>query len=92
MKNATAMSHGSNRLLEAASESCEEGSSIVLGGVTFVGLGCIGLRDRVPWAGSRKSNYRRFRKTEKYGRIWEDCDSATERRPHAPYARVFTHS
>jgi hypothetical protein len=60
MKNATAMSHGSNRLLEPASESCEEGSSIGLGGLTFVGLGCIGLRDRVPWAGSRKTNYRRF--------------------------------
>jgi len=47
MKNATAMSHGSSRLLEAANEGGEEGASIGLGGLTFVGLGCIGLRGSV---------------------------------------------
>lgn len=47
IKKATAISHGSRRLLEAGSEGCEEGASIGLGGLTFVGLGCIGLRDRV---------------------------------------------
>jgi hypothetical protein len=47
IKNATAISHGTRRLLEAASGGSEEGASIALGGLTFVGLGCIGLRDRV---------------------------------------------
>ena len=35
MKNATAISHGSSRLLEAASEGCEEGDSFGLGGLTL---------------------------------------------------------
>ncbi len=35
IKNATAISHGTKRLLEAVSEGYEEGASI--------GLGCIGL-------------------------------------------------
>jgi hypothetical protein len=42
MKNATAISHGSSRLLESASEGVEEEKSIGLDGLTFVGLGCIG--------------------------------------------------
>jgi hypothetical protein len=46
IKNATAISHGSRRLLEAGSEGSGEGASIGLGGLTFIGLGCIG-RDRI---------------------------------------------
>jgi hypothetical protein len=46
MKNATAINHGSSRLLESASEGGEEADSTGLGGVTFVGVGCIILRDR----------------------------------------------
>ena len=37
MKNATAISHGSSRLLEAASEGCGEGASIGLGGLDSSG-------------------------------------------------------
>jgi hypothetical protein len=47
IKNATAISHGTRRLLEAASGGCEEGASIGVGELTFVGPGCIGLRDCV---------------------------------------------
>jgi hypothetical protein len=47
IKNATAISHGTRRLLEAASEGCEEGTPMGLGELTFVGPGCIRLRDRV---------------------------------------------
>jgi hypothetical protein len=42
MKNATAISHGSSRLLESASEGGEEEKSMGLRELTFVGLGCIG--------------------------------------------------
>ncbi|MGD1024991.1 MAG: hypothetical protein ABR880_19565 [Candidatus Sulfotelmatobacter sp.] len=45
MKNATAISHGSSRLLESGNGG-EEGS-VGLGGLPFVELGCIGLRGRV---------------------------------------------
>src|ERR1700691_5775383 len=48
MKNATAISHGSRRLLEAASEGGTEWPSIGPGGLTFVDVGCIGLHDRIP--------------------------------------------
>jgi hypothetical protein len=47
MKNATAISQGTRRLLEAVSGGGEDGASIGPGGLVFVGLGCIGLRDRV---------------------------------------------
>ena len=47
IKNATAISQGTRRLLEAASGGCEKGASIGLDGLTFGGLGCIGLHDRV---------------------------------------------
>jgi hypothetical protein len=53
MKNATAMSHGSTRLLEAPSEGCDEGVPIGSGRLKFVGPGCIGLRARV-----RESQFR----------------------------------
>src|SRR5208282_1777511 len=43
IKNATAISHGTRRLLEAASEGCEEGTPFGLGELKFVGPGCIGL-------------------------------------------------
>jgi hypothetical protein len=45
MKNATAINHGTKRLLEAASEGCEEGVSSGLG--ELIGLVCTGLRDRI---------------------------------------------
>jgi hypothetical protein len=48
MKNATAISHGSSRLLALASGGCDGAPSFVSGGVTFVALGSIGLRDRLP--------------------------------------------
>jgi hypothetical protein len=51
IKNATAISHGTRRLLEAASAGCEEGTPIGPGGL--IGLGCIGLRDRVQESSSR---------------------------------------
>src|SRR5580698_1695880 len=44
MKNATAISHGSSRLLVGASEGCAEGVSSGSGGLKLGGLGCIGLR------------------------------------------------
>src|SRR5580704_720316 len=45
MKNATAISHGSSRLLESGNTGCAAGNSFVTGdGSTFVELGCIGLR------------------------------------------------
>jgi len=47
IKNATAISHGNSRVPELAREGCEEEASIGLGGLTFVGLGGIGLRDSV---------------------------------------------
>jgi hypothetical protein len=47
IKNATAISHGSSRLLEAASEGGPGETSIGPGELTFVGVGCIGLRDRI---------------------------------------------
>lgn len=47
IKNATAISHGSSRLLDSASVGCKAGASIGLGELTFVGLGGIGLRNRV---------------------------------------------
>src|ERR1700688_3447017 len=47
IKNATAINHGTRRLLEVASGGCEEEAFIGLGGLTLVGLGGIGLRDRV---------------------------------------------
>jgi len=53
IKNATAISQGTSRLLEAASEGCGEEASIGLGGLIFVGLGRIILRDRV-----RESSFR----------------------------------
>jgi hypothetical protein len=43
IKNATAISHGTSRLLEADSEGCAEEASIGRDELTFVGLGCIGL-------------------------------------------------
>src|SRR5271169_5544086 len=55
IKNATAISHGTRRLLEAASEGCEAGTPFGLGGLTFVGLGCIGLRDSVHESSFRKN-------------------------------------
>jgi hypothetical protein len=47
MKNATAISQGTRRLLETASGSCGGGGLIGPAGLTLVGLGCIGLHDRV---------------------------------------------
>jgi hypothetical protein len=44
MKNATAISHGSNLVLEPARATGEEGVSIGSGELGFFGLGCIGLR------------------------------------------------
>src|SRR5580692_9002053 len=44
IKNATAISHGSNRLLESAIPGCKEKTSIGLVGLTFGGFGCINLR------------------------------------------------
>ena len=35
IKNATAISHGSSRLLESAREGCEEGASVGPGGLAF---------------------------------------------------------
>jgi hypothetical protein len=46
MKNATAISHGSKRLLATASVGGGEIVSIAPDGIRFVGLGSIGLRDR----------------------------------------------
>src|SRR5579863_10712870 len=45
IKNATATSHGSSRLLESDSGGCEESDSTRSGGLKFVRLGCIDLRD-----------------------------------------------
>src|ERR1035437_3008601 len=47
MKNATAISQGSSRLLEPAPQGCGGETSIELCGLSFIGLGCIGLRKRV---------------------------------------------
>jgi hypothetical protein len=47
IKNATAISHGTRRLLESASGACEAGVTFGSGGLIFVGRGCIGLGDRV---------------------------------------------
>jgi hypothetical protein len=41
IKNATAISHGSSRMLESGKEGCEEAASIGPGRLTFVGLGGI---------------------------------------------------
>jgi hypothetical protein len=48
MKNATAISHGTSRLLEGASEARGGDGSTGPGGLAFVGFGCIGLRDNKP--------------------------------------------
>ena len=57
IKNATAISHGTRRLLEAVSEGCEEGASTGLDGL--IGLGCIGLPDLISLRViSRKTDYR----------------------------------
>jgi hypothetical protein len=45
IKNATAISHGTRRLLEAAHGGSEKGDSIGRGEFTSGGLGGIGLRD-----------------------------------------------
>jgi hypothetical protein len=45
-------------LLETPSGDCDEGSPIALFEFTFVGLGCIGIRDRVHQSSIRESNYR----------------------------------
>ena len=47
MKNATAINHGSRRLLESATEGGGEGAPVALGGITFVGGGGVGIYDRV---------------------------------------------
>jgi hypothetical protein len=47
MKNATAISQGSSRLLESTNGSSGREASIGLGEVTFGELGCIDLRGRV---------------------------------------------
>jgi hypothetical protein len=47
MKNATAISHGSSRLLESGSDGSGKEASIGLDWLPFVELGCIGLRGRV---------------------------------------------
>jgi hypothetical protein len=47
MKNATAISQGSSRLLESANDGSGEEASIGLGWLPFVELGCIGLRGRI---------------------------------------------
>src|SRR5580704_10677877 len=47
IKNATAISHGSRRLLEPASVGWGKRALIESGGLAFVGVCCIGLRDFV---------------------------------------------
>jgi hypothetical protein len=47
MKNATAISHGSSRLLESGSDGSGKEASIGLSWLPFVELGCISLRGRV---------------------------------------------
>jgi hypothetical protein len=47
MKNATAISHGSSRLLESANDGSGEEASIGLGWLPFFELGCIALCGRV---------------------------------------------
>jgi hypothetical protein len=47
IKSATATSHGSRRLLDGANVGSEGGASIGSGGLKFVELGCIGLRDGI---------------------------------------------
>jgi hypothetical protein len=48
MKNATAISHGTSRLLEGDRDVRGEDASTGPGGLAFVGFGCIGLRDNKP--------------------------------------------
>jgi hypothetical protein len=47
MKNATAISHGSSRLLESGNGGCGEEASIGLGWLPFVEFAGISLRGRV---------------------------------------------
>jgi hypothetical protein len=58
MKKATAISHGSSRLLEACSGGCETAGSIGIGEVTGVWGGGIGLCERVVPAQFREIKYR----------------------------------
>jgi hypothetical protein len=39
IKNATATSHGSNRMLEGPGGGCEEAAALELRGITFIELG-----------------------------------------------------
>jgi hypothetical protein len=55
MKKATAISHGSSRLLEACSGGCGEAGSIGIGEVTCVWGGGIGLCERVAAAQFREN-------------------------------------
>src|SRR5208282_3946415 len=70
IKNATAMSHGSSSLLEAASDGCEEGASIGLGGPTFVGDGCMNLRDRVHQSSIREDQLSPIRASISSRQVW----------------------
>src|SRR5271156_2752393 len=61
MKNATAINHGRSRLLESGSGDGGDAPSRGPGGITFVGLDCIGLRHRNhPSAFSRNTDYGRY--------------------------------
>jgi hypothetical protein len=57
MKNATAMSQGSRRLLEGASVRGDVEASVALGGAKFVVFGCIGL-DGAVYRANWKDKYR----------------------------------
>jgi hypothetical protein len=58
MKKATAINHGSSRLLDACSGGCEEAGSIGIGEVASVWGGGIGLCERVVAARFREIKYR----------------------------------
>jgi hypothetical protein len=58
MKKATAISHGSSRLLEACSGGCDEAGSIGIGEIAWVSGGGIGLCERGAAAQFRKIKYR----------------------------------
>src|ERR1700723_1256542 len=57
IKNATAINHGSSRLLESASTGGTEFGSIGLCGVTLGGLGCIILRNGESRSSARGTDY-----------------------------------
>src|SRR5277367_187214 len=71
MNNATATSQGSSRLLDEASDDCDEGDAIGSGGLKFVGLRCIGLRNRLHQSSTLESQLSLSCATISRWHVWE---------------------